>query len=71
MNWNIFKKRNKVSKNKTTIIVSHRISSVKNADEIIVLDEGKIIQSGTHQTLKKTEGYYKDLYLKQRSEKEL
>ena len=67
----ILKNLNKVSKNKTTIIVSHRISSVKNADEIIVLDEGKIIQSGTHQTLKKTEGYYKDLYLKQRSEKEL
>ncbi|WP_295834109.1 ABC transporter ATP-binding protein [uncultured Winogradskyella sp.] len=60
-----------VSKNKTTIIVSHRISSAKNADKIIVLDEGKIIQAGTHQTLKKTAGYYKDLYRKQRSEKEM
>ena len=60
-----------VSKNKTTIIVSHRISSAKNADKIIVLDEGIIIQAGTHQTLKKTEGYYKDLYRKQRSEKEM
>ena len=35
------------------------------------IDEGKIIQVGTHQTLKKTEGYYKDLYRKQRSEKEM
>jgi len=67
----ILKNLNKVSKNKTTIIVSHRISSAKNADKIIVLDDGKIIQSGTHQTLKESDGYYRDLYVKQRSEKEL
>ena len=67
----ILKNLERVSKNKTTIIVSHRISSAKNADKIIVLDEGIIIQAGTHQTLKKTEGYYKDLYRKQRSEKEM
>ncbi|MDA8874466.1 ABC transporter ATP-binding protein/permease [Winogradskyella sp.] len=67
----ILKNLERVSKNKTTIIVSHRISSAKNADKIIVLDEGKIIQAGTHQTLNKTEGYYKDLYRKQRSEKEM
>ena len=67
----ILKNLERVSKNKTTIIVSHRISSAKNADKIIVLDEGKIIQAGRHQTLKKTEGYYKDLYRKQRSEKEM
>lgn len=67
----ILKNLERVSSNKTTIIVSHRISSAKNADKIIVLDDGKIIQTGTHQSLKKTEGYYKDLYDKQRSEKEL
>lgn len=67
----ILKNLDKVSKDKTTIIVSHRISSAKNADKIIVLDEGKIIQEGTHQTLKKSDGYYRDLYLKQRSEKEI
>lgn len=67
----ILKNLDKVSKDKTTIIVSHRISSAKNADKIIVLDEGKIIQEGTHQTLKKSDGYYRDLYIKQRSEKEL
>ena len=59
----------KVSSGKTTIIVSHRISSVKNADKIIVLDEGKIKQQGTHEDLINTEGYYKELYLKQLSER--
>ena len=58
----------KISKGKTTIIVSHRISSAKNADKIIVLDDGKIIQTGTHDTLTETDGYYKDLYFKQLSE---
>ena len=67
----ILKNLSRVSKNKTTLIVSHRISSAKNADKIIVLDEGKIIQTGTHKTLKEIDGYYKDLYLKQRSEKEM
>jgi len=60
-----------ISKNKTTIIVSHRISSVKNADKIIVLEEGQIIQQGTHNQLVTTEGYYKELYAKQLSEKEM
>jgi ATP-binding cassette subfamily B multidrug efflux pump len=58
-------------KDKTTIIVSHRISSAKNADKIIVLEEGQIIQQGTHNELVRDEGYYKELYLKQLSEKEL
>ena len=58
-------------KNKTTIIVSHRVSSAKNADKIIILEEGKIIQQGAHNQLINQEGYYKELYLKQLSEKEL
>jgi len=61
----------KISANKTTIIVSHRISSAKNADKIIVLDDGKIIQQGTHNELVNTEGYYKELYSKQLLEKEM
>ncbi|MBL7559735.1 ABC transporter ATP-binding protein [Olleya sp. YSTF-M6] len=53
-----------ITKGKTTLIVSHRISSAKNADKIIVLDDGNIVQSGTHQQLINTDGYYKELYLK-------
>lgn len=60
-----------ICKNKTTIIVSHRISSAKNADKILILDDGKIIQQGSHNQLINQEGYYSDLYLKQLSEKEL
>jgi ATP-binding cassette, subfamily B, multidrug efflux pump len=58
-------------KEKTTIIVSHRVSSAKNADKIIILDEGKIIQQGSHNQLIDQDGYYKELYHKQLSEKEL
>ena len=58
-------------KNKTTIIVSHRVSSAKNADHIIILEEGKIIQQGSHNQLLNEKGYYAELYLKQLSEKEL
>jgi ATP-binding cassette subfamily B protein len=58
-------------KDKTTIIVSHRISSAKNADSIIILDEGKIVEQGTHSQLVELNGYYKELYLKQLSEKEI
>ncbi len=55
-------------KKKTLIIISHRVSCVKDADNIIVLDNGKIIQSGSHNELIKNKGYYKDLYLKQNKE---
>ena len=58
-------------KNKTTIIVSHRISSAKNADKIIVLEDGRVIQQGSHNQLINVEGYYKELYAKQLSEKEM
>jgi len=60
----------KASKNRTTLIVSHRVSSAKNADKILVLDDGRLIQEGTHDELNTREGYYKDLYSKQLSEKE-
>ena len=59
-----------VSKNKTTFIISHRVSSAKNADKIIILDAGEIIQQGTHNQLITTKGYYKDLYEQQLLEKE-
>lgn len=60
----------KASRNRTTLIVSHRVSSAKNADKIIVLDQGEIIQQGTHDVLVDQEGYYKELYAHQLSEKE-
>ena len=58
-------------RDKTTIIVSHRVSSAKNADKIIILEDGEILQQGTHNQLVNEPGYYKELYLKQLSEKEL
>jgi len=61
----------KISKNKTTIIVSHRISSIKNADAIIVLENGEIIQQGSHNELVNISGYYKELYEQQLLEKEI
>ncbi len=61
----------KISQDKTTLIVSHRISSVKNADAILVLEKGKIIQQGSHNELIKINGYYKDLYEQQLLEKEI
>lgn len=62
---------NEICKDKTTIIVSHRVSSAKNADKIIILEDGKIIQQGSHNQLINEDGYYATLYLKQLSEKEL
>ncbi|MDC0177279.1 ABC transporter ATP-binding protein/permease [Polaribacter sp.] len=59
-----------ISKNITTFIISHRVSSAKNADKIIVLEQGEIIQQGTHNQLITKEGYYKYLYEKQLLEKE-
>ena len=57
-----------VSKGKTTIIVSHRVSSAKNADLILVLEEGEIMQKGTHDQLSNEPGYYQDIYNQQLTE---
>jgi ATP-binding cassette subfamily B protein len=59
----------KVSSNKTTIIVSHRVSSAKNADKVFVLEDGQLLQEGTHEELNNVEGYYRELYINQLSEK--
>ncbi|WCC45494.1 ABC transporter ATP-binding protein [Tenacibaculum finnmarkense] len=61
----------RISKDKTSIIISHSVSSVKNADKIIVLDLGKVIQQGVHNQLIKVAGYYKELYEQQLLEKEM
>ena len=55
----------RLSLGKTTIIIAHKISSVINADMIFVLNEGRIIESGSHENLIKKEGYYRDLALSQ------
>ena len=66
----ILKNLKKHSKEKTTLIVSHRISSVMETDLIIVLDHGAIIEQGTHTELMNKDGFYKDLYLKQSRERD-
>lgn len=55
----------RIMANKTTVIISHRVSSVRYADQIIVLDEGKVIESGTHASLLEKNGVYRELYKKQ------
>jgi ATP-binding cassette, subfamily B, multidrug efflux pump len=60
-----------VMKDRTSIIISHRISTVKNADEIIVIDDGKIKERGTHEMLLALGGWYHDLYRKQLLEEAL
>ena len=58
----ILKHLKSVSKNKTTLIVSHRISSLKHADQIVVFENGKIVQQGRHTDLIGVDGYYKELF---------
>ncbi len=57
-------------KGKTSLIISHRISSVKNADAIIVLEQGKIIEKGNHRELLNNKGVYFELYKMQLLEEE-
>ena len=54
-----------LSKEMNIIIVAHRLSSIKNCDKIIVIDHGKIVESGTHQELVNLNGKYKELMDKQ------
>ncbi|MHB8061648.1 MAG: ABC transporter ATP-binding protein [Ruminiclostridium sp.] len=61
----ILKDLKKIMKQRTSIIVSHRISAVKDADEIIVLDDGSIVERGTHTVLLDKKGFYYALYTKQ------
>lgn len=60
-----------ITQNRTTIIISHRISSVKNADKIIVLENGKIIEKGNHAELIALNGYYADIFSRQQLEDEI
>jgi ATP-binding cassette subfamily B protein len=58
----IFDQVEKLSRDKTVIIISHRFSTVRNADRIIVIDKGKVIESGSHEALIKQKGRYAKLF---------
>lgn len=60
-----------ILREKTCLIISHRISAVKAADEILVLDAGRVIERGSHEQLIRREGVYADLYRQQRLSEEL
>jgi ATP-binding cassette subfamily B protein len=60
----------KIMKGKTSILIAHRISTIKNADQIIVLDQGKIIEQGTHNQLLKNKSTYSEMYFNQLLEEE-
>jgi ATP-binding cassette, subfamily B, bacterial MsbA len=51
--------------NRTSIVIAHRLSTIENADRILVMDQGEIVESGTHQALIKKNGYYTKLYQKE------
>jgi len=67
----ILKRLRKVMENRTSIIISHRTSTVKDADLIVVLDNGRIVEQGSHEELVAIGGIYADLYYKQLLEEEL
>lgn len=67
----ILKRLKEYMKDRTCILVSHRISTVKDSDYIYVLDEGEILEEGTHEKLLEINGLYADIYQKQQLEKEI
>ena len=67
----ILKRLRTVMKGRTSVIISHRISTVKGADQILVLNEGRIVERGTHDQLLEQGGIYAELYRKQLLEEEL
>ena len=65
----IQKATEKITKNRTSIVIAHRLATIKNADLILVMEKGKIVERGNHkELLQKENGYYKKLYEVQFSE---
>ena len=62
----IIKNLEKISENKTTLIIAHRLSTVSKADNIIVIDQGRIVESGNHEELLKAKGLYAEMWEKQK-----
>jgi ATP-binding cassette subfamily B protein len=67
----ILQELKQVMRNRTSILISHRVSTVREADEIIVLDRGQIVERGTHAELLTRDGYYAELHRRQLLEEEL
>jgi ATP-binding cassette subfamily B protein len=60
-----------VMKGRTSILISHRVSTVREADEIVVMDRGEIVERGTHESLLANDGYYAELHQRQLLEEEI
>jgi ATP-binding cassette subfamily B protein len=67
----ILQRLSRVMRQRTSIIVSHRVSTVRGADQIVVLEHGRVAESGTHDSLVRHGGLYAELYRKQLLEEEL
>ncbi|MBN2222793.1 MAG: ATP-binding cassette domain-containing protein, partial [Vallitaleaceae bacterium] len=66
--YEILNELKKINQDRTTFIIAHRISSVKDADLILVLDQGQIVESGSHDELIKKKGYYYEVFSQQMGE---
>jgi ATP-binding cassette subfamily B protein len=66
---NIQENLNRISKKQTTILIAHRLSTVVDADQILVLDQGQIVERGSHNVLLKKKGVYAEMWARQHKKK--